>query len=168
MAKGPTKPPGEPTKAPHLRVVSDTSKKAKPRRSTKTAAASASDGAKSRIGRPPHQPTDATRSLVRLGLAAGMTHEQVSKAIGVLGVNSFKKHYAAEIEDGGAVANLKVAATLFSIATDKNHPKSVTAGIFWMKNRMGFNADSQRRDDSDDDEGSDVEFTIGIGEKRGA
>lgn len=89
-----------------------------------------------------------------------------------VGLDVLHREYKAEIEDGGGTANLKVAGTLFKIATDPLHPKAVTAAIWWTKAKMGWKDPAGARGGVDPDGGDDnddeVEFTIGIGEKRGA
>jgi hypothetical protein len=152
MAKKPTDPP-------HLRVVSDSNK-----RPTKGAAPKAP--AKSAVGQGrTHHPTDQTRSLVSLCKAMGYTEDQTAKTVGIA-VNTLKAHYREELDTGDLKANAKVAANLFTMATSPTHPKAVTAAIFWAKSKMGWTDKASETEDPENEE--PVEFTIGIGEKRGA
>lgn len=148
MAKAPT------GKTPHLRVVSDSSKK---RAASKT-------GGGGKGGRPPHQPTVASRGLVAALKGTGFTDQGVANAMG-LSLNTLKAHYADDLAQGKERAQAKVAATLFQIATTPTHPRCVTAAIFIAKAQMGWR-DVAAEDDPGDDE--EPAFTIGIGEKRGA
>lgn len=147
-------------KPPSLKLVSSAGKAVGP---TKPGSKGKGGGGPGR-GQPPHVPTDATRMLVSLGLGSGYTLEQVSRVIGI-SIMTLKSHYETEIEDGGSKINLKIAANLAMIASNPNHPKAVTAAIYWTKARMGWMDDGA--DDEKDDDETPVEFTIGIGEKRG-
>ena len=88
-------------------------------------------------GRPPHEPTEEFRDLVRRASAMGLPQEAIAKLLKI-GVNQLVKYYRGELDLGGAHANLKVTETLFSIATDKEHKGCVAAAIFWSKARNGW------------------------------
>ena len=151
--------PKKPTDPPHLRVVSDSNKRP-------TKAATPKAPAKSAVGQGrTHQPTDQTRALVSLCKAMGYTEDQTAKTLGIA-LNTLKAHYREELDIGDLKANAKVAANLFTIATSATHPKAITAAIFWAKAKMGWSDKSPELDEGDDE--APVEFTIGIGEKRGA
>lgn len=152
MAKKPTDPP-------HLRVVSDSNKRSKPT-TPKTPVKSAVGQGRT------HQPTDQTRSLVSLCKAMGYTEDQTAKTVGIA-LNTLKAHYREELDTGDLKANAKVAANLFTMATSPTHPKAVTAAIFWAKSKMGWSDKTAEGEEGDEDE-APVQFTIGIGDKRGA
>jgi hypothetical protein len=122
-------------------------------------------------GRPRHVPTDQLRALCQLSLAAGATLEDTARIMKI-GLDVLHREYKDEIADGGATANLKVAGALFKMASDPNHPKCATAAIWWTKARMGWKDPAGARGipepDGAEDSDDEVEFTIGIGEKRGA
>lgn len=102
--------------------------------------------------------------LVSLGKGVGYTDAQIARTIGI-DVKTLKVHYSPELEAGAEKINLRIAANLASIASSATHPRAVTAAIYWTKARMGW-ADVKDGEDDPDEDG--VEFTIGIGEKRGA
>ena len=89
--------------------------------------------AKSKGGRPPHQPTEATRKQVRALSAYGITQEEIGKVIGV-SKPTLEKHYREELDRAQSEANAKVAESLFRKATGDG-AQSVTAAIFWPKTR---------------------------------
>lgn len=137
-------------KKPHLKLVKSDKPKA-PRR-----AGSGGPGN-------PHVPTEANRVLVGLAKGSGFTEVQIANLIGISD-KTLRAHYAKELSEGADRINLKIAANLASIASDRTHPKAVTAAIYWTKARMGWADTSTEEDDEDE---APVEFTIGIGEKRG-
>jgi hypothetical protein len=145
---------------PHLRVVTGGSKKP-PSRAKATA--KAGDGGKG--GRPPHQPSPQTKALVSVCKAIGYTDEQIAATVEI-SPTTLKLHYKEELETGAAKVNAKVAANLFATAVSTTHPKAITAAIFWAKARMGWSDKTPEAEEGDDE--TPVEFTIGIGEKRGA
>lgn len=147
-----------PTKAPHLRVVTGSPEKKTPARKKN---GGGDDGNKG--GRPPHEPTEATRTIVNVLRAAGFAQEAIADVIG-MSVTTLKVHYGEELRTGVHKANAKIAASLFQIATNPAHPRCVTAAIFWAKNRMGW----KDVNDGDGDGDEVPTITIGIGEKRGA
>lgn len=145
---------------PRLEVISSTSK-------------TSPDKPKGKVGQPPHQPTDATRTLVTLGKAAGMNDDALAKLVGI-SVPTLLKHYGKELETGVQELTAKIAGTLAKIALNPTHPKAVTAAIFWLKAKGGWSDGHGRGaasgdDDADDDaDDGPVEFTIAIGDKRGS
>ena len=84
-------------------------------------------------GCPPHRPDAALRRLVEHHAAIGTLHQQIAKVLG-LSLNTLKKHYREELDLGLARANAVVSGTLFNLARNGN----VTAAIFWMKTRGGW------------------------------
>jgi hypothetical protein len=84
-------------------------------------------------GRPPHVPTDRDRRQVEVMTGLGLTQEQIGKILGV-SEDTLQRHYADEITNGVAKANVQVAQNLFNIATSRDSG-AVAAAIFWMKTR---------------------------------
>jgi len=84
-------------------------------------------------GRPPHVPTDRDRRQVEVMTGLGLTQEQIGKILGV-SEDTLQRHYADEIANGVAKANVQVAQNLFNIATSRDSG-AVAAAIFWMKTR---------------------------------
>ena len=84
-------------------------------------------------GRPPHEPSSATRRMVEHHAAIGTLHQQIAKILG-LPLNTLKKHYREELDLGLARANAVVSGTLFAEAKKGN----ITAAIFWLKTRAGW------------------------------
>ncbi|NBS71164.1 hypothetical protein EBT31_19990 [bacterium] len=84
-------------------------------------------------GRPPHVPTDRDRRQVEVMTGFGLTQEQIGKILNV-SEDTLQRHYADEISNGVAKANIQVAQNLFNIATSRDSG-AVAAAIFWMKTR---------------------------------
>lgn len=70
-------------------------------------------------------------SVIDIGLLIGMSQPTVHK------------YYMPELQTGHIVANVKVAQSLFRMATHPTHP-NVAAAIYWTKTRMRW------REDGDD------------------
>ena len=79
-------------------------------------------------------PTDEQRRIVRALAAVGVPQEAISNHLEI-DAKTLRKHLRRELDGGMLEANVKVAQTLFSMATvDRN----VAACIFWMKARGGW------------------------------
>lgn len=88
---------------------------------------------KAKGGRPPHQPTEATRKQVKALAAYGVPQDEIGRVIGI-SKPTLERHYREELDRGEVEANAKVAESLFRKATGDG-AQSVTAAIFWLKTR---------------------------------
>jgi DNA-binding XRE family transcriptional regulator len=88
-------------------------------------------------GRPPHIPTPERIEAARAMVAHGMTRENAAKALGIHR-DTFNNKYVPMLEGADQEALARVSATLYSIATDRDHPKCVTAAIWIEKTRGGY------------------------------
>jgi hypothetical protein len=113
---------------------------------------------KKRPGLPAHVPSEKDRKLVQLCMAQGYTVERTASLIGI-GVTTLKKYYAEELQNGSDKALTAVAGTLFSIATDRSHPKCATAAIFLLKAKGGWRENASL----EAEEASPTTFSINIG-----
>jgi hypothetical protein len=90
------------------------------------------------MARPTFTPTDAQRENVKILSACGVPQSTMCQII--VGKNdpidekTLRKHFKVELESGAALANAKVAQSLFKKATGGN----VTAQLFWLKTRAGW------------------------------
>jgi hypothetical protein len=75
-----------------------------------------------------------TADQVQMMAGFGLTELEISKVVG-MSTPTLHKYYMAELENGHVVANMKVAQSLFRMATDPVKP-NVAAAIFWAKARM--------------------------------
>lgn len=91
---------------------------------------------------PDYRPTEAEKSLVMIGTAAGVGEDYFCRVVGggVLSREQFRAIFAQELAVGADGANLKVATNLFKMATAWPPIKGVTptAAIFWLKSRAGW------------------------------
>lgn len=87
-------------------------------------------------GRPAHKPTDVFRKQVTNFKGMGMTHDQISKMMGISD-ETLRKYYDHELNVADAKMNVNVANNLYNMATDPDHKNSITAAIFWLKMRGG-------------------------------
>ena len=117
-------------------------------------------GGEARPGKPAHVPTEQTRKIVGLALLAGFSHADTARELGI-SLSTLQKHYQPELESGGKSLLIRITATLARIATDVNHPKAVTAAIFWLKTKGGFKEDGPPT--GEDSRPQKVTFTINIG-----
>ena len=79
-------------------------------------------------------PTEEQRRLVRAMSGFGIPQEQIATHLEV-DAKTLRKHFRAELDRGMTEANVKVAQSLFTMATSG---KNVAAAIFWMKARAGW------------------------------
>lgn len=94
-------------------------------------------------GRPAFAPSQRDKDRVQLLAAIGTPEKIIAKIVGDksngISNNTLRKHFEHELDTAEAVANAKVAQTLFSKATAKDLTQpSVTAAIFWLKARAGW------------------------------
>lgn len=83
--------------------------------------------------RPPHEPTKESRALVKVMAAGGIEQARMAGALGITRP-TLRKHYKAEIGNGGAEADAQIIAALFKSAIGG----SVKAQIHWTEARMGW------------------------------
>lgn len=81
-------------------------------------------------GRPAHAPTPELRQRVETYVACGVTHEQISRLLNI-SRPSLEKHYRAELDNGAAVANGRIAGKLYEKALSGDS----ACMFFWLKTR---------------------------------
>lgn len=94
-------------------------------------------------GRPPHEPTEKSRTEVKALAGFGISEADIGKHLGITS-RTLRKYYREELDTGHIQANAKVAAALFRQAVDKGN---VTAQIFWLKTRARWKIDVEDNDD---------------------
>ena len=82
----------------------------------------------------PFDPTDEQRRTVRLMAGFGVPQDAIAAHFEV-DAKTLRKHFRRELDRGMVEANVKVAQSLFTMATQGNN---VAAAIFWMKARAGW------------------------------
>ena len=83
--------------------------------------------------RPEYVPSKESRALVKVMAAAGIEQARMAGALGI-SRPTLRKHYKAEIANGGAEADAQIVAALFKSAVGGN----VKAQIWWTQSRMGW------------------------------
>jgi hypothetical protein len=88
-----------------------------------------------RTGRPRFKPSESDRKSVQTMAAFAVPEEQIARTIGRRGISpkTLRKCFRQELSTGIALANAKLAQTLFQMATSGEHP-AVT--IFCAKVRL--------------------------------
>ena len=86
------------------------------------------------LGRRPHKPTAADRAKVERMASMGMPQYQIALVIEI-SEKTLRKRYKEELSKSSVHCNLRVAETLFQMATSG---KNAAATIFWAKTRCGF------------------------------
>mgnify|MGYP001810624638 CR=1 FL=1 len=81
-------------------------------------------------GRPPHQPTEQSRSMVETLAGYGVPQEDIGRILKI-GRDCVRTHYLEEYENGRAKANATICKFLYTQAQ-----KNLTAAIFWAKAQM--------------------------------
>ena len=79
-------------------------------------------------------PTDEQRRTARAMAAFGVPQKGIARHFEIDG-KTLRKHFRRELDTGMVEANVKVAQSLFTMATKGNN---VAAAIFWMKARAGW------------------------------
>lgn len=90
----------------------------------------------SKLGRPSFEPTERDIRTVQMMAAYGIPQAQIAAVVGV-SVPTLAKHFQEVLAKSAIEANARVAGALFRMATT-DHPKAVTAAIFWLKCRAGW------------------------------
>lgn len=111
-------------------------------------------------GRPPHEPTETTRTLVRELKAAGCTHVYIARRLGICD-DILGKHYATELEDAmqGAVAEMARSLYARGLAGDN------ACAIFWLKSRAGWR---EKNDEQADTQATPVQVVVEVRDARRA
>lgn len=81
-------------------------------------------------GRPPHEPTEATRETVKLQAVIGTPQDVIASLLGI-DPKTLRKHYREELDHSLAQANAVIGGALFN----KAKAGDTAAQIFWMKTR---------------------------------
>ncbi|MBI5538009.1 MAG: helix-turn-helix domain-containing protein [Deltaproteobacteria bacterium] len=80
-----------------------------------------------------HKPTEEARARVAALACKGATHRDIARAIDT-SVNTLRRYYRRELDQGEALANIDIAGVLYS----KAMAGDLTACIFWLKCRAGW------------------------------
>ena len=80
------------------------------------------------------EPSEEQRRLVRVMVGFGVRQDDIATHLKI-DVKTLRRHFRRELDRGMVEANLKVAQSLFAMATSGNN---VAAAIFWMKARAGW------------------------------
>ena len=83
---------------------------------------------------PAFEPIDEQRRLVRAMAGFGVPQDDIATQLDI-DPKTLRKYFRAELDRGMVEANVKVAQSLFQMATSG---KNVAAAIFWMKARAGW------------------------------
>lgn len=81
-----------------------------------------------------YQPTEEQRRMVKVMSGFGIPQTDIASQVGI-DTKTLRKHFREELDRGMTEANMRVAQSLFSMATTGG---SVAAAIFWMKARAGW------------------------------
>jgi hypothetical protein len=85
---------------------------------------------KGKLGRKPHEPTEAMRKTVSLHATVGSRQETIAEVLGI-SVDSLQRHYRSELDTSREKANASVGGALYNKAMGGD----TTAMIFWLKTR---------------------------------
>lgn len=79
-------------------------------------------------------PSDEQRRMVKVMSGFGIPQPDIAGQIGI-DAKTLRKHFREELDRGMTEANMRVAQSLFNMATTGGN---VAAAIFWMKARAGW------------------------------
>lgn len=75
--------------------------------------------------------------FIQRAAGLGIPNAQIAILVG-MDQKAMEQKYLQTLKIGQAQANLKVSNALFTTAVTPNHPKHVSAAIFWAKSRLGW------------------------------
>ena len=81
-----------------------------------------------------YTPTEEQRRMVKVMSGFGIPQTDIARQVGI-DTKTLRKHFREELDRGMTDANMRVAQSLFTMATTGG---SVAAAIFWMKARAGW------------------------------
>ena len=90
--------------------------------------------AKFKNGRPPHQPTEATRAIVRTLAASGVSDYEIAKKLGIA-LNTLKKHYSEDLDGGWVDGMYDASLVIMTAMKSKDVDKSMEAAKFFLSRR---------------------------------
>ena len=93
-------------------------------------------------GRPPHEPTDATKYLVKELTAYGITQEKIAQRLGI-SIPTLTTYYQFELDTGKTDVIQKVAKRLVSRALDDDDQDAMK---FYLRTQGGW-TDKPKDDD---------------------
>lgn len=85
------------------------------------------------VGKPPHEPTKATRELVKMHTMVGTPQSLVADILDI-DDKTLRKYYRRELDLAKHQANAQVGGALFNKAVKGD----TAAAIFWLKTQAGF------------------------------
>ena len=90
--------------------------------------------AKFKNGRPPHEPTEATRAIVRTLAASGVSDYEIAKKLGIA-LNTLKKHYPEDLDGGWVDGMYDASLVIMTAMKSKDMDKSMEAAKFFLSRR---------------------------------
>lgn len=93
-------------------------------------------------GRPAHEFSESIAKQVRLLSGYGLIDDEIAAVIGV-STPTLRKYYFEHVASGAPELTAKVAQSLYQMATHPEKP-NVTAAIFWLKCRAGWDDQSTK------------------------
>ena len=111
-----------------------------------------------------YRASDQDREAVALMVGYGIPLDEIRRVVinpatgKAIGLQTLRRHFKTEIEQGRAKANAQVVRSLFLLATgkrevvvdgkvvEKERASSPMAAIWWTKARMGWNARGEQED----------------------
>lgn len=85
-------------------------------------------------GRPPHVPTKDLRTIVELLVASGVSNANIAQKLKI-SVNTLKKHYPDELENGWTNGVLDASQAIFDEIRSKTSDKRLDAAKFFLSRR---------------------------------
>ncbi len=117
-------------------------------------------------GRPPFEPTDKDRRLIKEMASCGTPQAGIARTIGIT-VNTLRKHFKDELSRAEDEANFRVAQFMFGtimgapipgVPPVTEGPTRASLAMFWAKTRMGWKEINVHEHGGKD--GADIIFKI--------
>ena len=86
------------------------------------------------MGRPQHVPSEGNRAMVRILVAAGLTHEEIATHLRI-NRKTLVKHYPEDLQTGWIGKMHDAAKTVFDEMTSKTSEKRLDAAKFFLSRR---------------------------------
>jgi hypothetical protein len=91
------------------------------------------------------KPSDEQRHLVRVLSSYGIRQEDIATEVALRSPKTLRKHFREELDHGRIGANIRVAKTLYTMATSGKH---LSATMFWLERRAGWRSKAPRETQS--------------------
>lgn len=117
------------------------------------------------MARPPFEPTEKQRALVKQLAMIGTPQELIAQCVEKpdgksITEKTLRKHFRRELDTAGLLANATIGGTIFRVAANPDHPHWHRAAWMWSFNRMGWHRQARGNGGEDDPTAAVAELVL--------